>query len=58
MLAVESFELRLPRPADPRRWAEALAAGFAERGWRVIRCAVVAVEQDELVIEGARLCAS
>lgn len=57
-LRIESFALAVPRPSDARAWAAALEAAFAERGWRVIRHAVVGVEAETLRVEGARLCAS
>jgi hypothetical protein len=47
---VEPFELRLPRPADPRGvdWDALLD--------HPLRWAIVAVEGDILVVAGARLC--
>ena len=51
---IEQFSLRLPRPEGPL--LPALQAALAADGQPPLRWAVTAVEDDHLLIEGARLC--
>lgn len=52
---VAPFIQRLPRPVS-KPWLPALEAALARDGGPPLRWAIVAVEADTLVIEGARLC--
>ena len=53
-MSVEPFTLRVPRPVS-KPWLPALEAALAVDGRPPLRWAVVAVDGDVLVIEGARL---
>ncbi|MDB5099608.1 MAG: hypothetical protein JWM80_4029 [Cyanobacteria bacterium RYN_339] len=50
MMRVETFEMRLPKPAD------VAGADWEALLGRPLRWAIVAVEEDTLVVVGARLC--
>jgi hypothetical protein len=54
-MTIEPFELRVPRPSTTP-WLPALEAALAADGAPPVRWAIVAVEGDVLVIEGARRC--
>ena len=53
-MRVEPFTQRVPRPVS-KPWLPQLEAALAVDGRPPLRWAIVAVEADVLVIEGARL---